>query len=92
MIDDYRKCKHCVDGMKNEIGETLAFCELWDEWKNITLGDCFGSCESQEEYAEGYEYLRNTELYNADSNCDHNIVPQLSGGVKCIKCGGWFCY
>lgn len=92
MIDDYRKCKHCMDGMKNEIGETLAFCELWDEWKNITLGDCFGNCESQEEYAEDYKYLRNTKLYNADPNCNHNIVPQLSGGVKCTKCGGWFCY
>ena len=92
MIDDYKKCKHCMDGMKNEIGETLAFCELWGEWKNITLGDCFGNCESQEEYGEDYKYLRNTKLYNADPNCNHNIVPQLSGGVKCTKCGGWFCY
>lgn len=88
-MDNYRKCKHCMDGMKNEIGETLAFCELWDEWRNVTLGDCFGNCESQE---EEYEYLRNTKLYNADPNCNHNIVPQLSGGVKCTKCGGWFCY
>ena len=32
------------------------------------------------------------ELYNADPNCEHNVVPQLSGGVKCTKCGGWFCY
>ena len=88
-MDNYRKCKHCMDVMKNEIGETLAFCELWDEWKNVTLGDCFGNCESQE---EEYEYLRNTKLYNADPNCNHNIVPQLSGGVKCTKCGGWFCY
>jgi hypothetical protein len=89
MFENYRECKHCMDGMKNEIGETLAFCELWDEWKNVTLGDCFGNCESQE---EEFEYLRNTKLYNADPNCNHNIVPQLSGGVKCTKCGGWFCY
>ena len=45
----YRECKHCMDGMKNEIGETLAFCELWGEWKNVTLGDCFSNCESQED-------------------------------------------
>ena len=32
------------------------------------------------------------ELYNADPNCEHNVVAQLSGGVKCTKCGGWFCY
>ena len=88
-MDNYRECKHCMDGMKNEIGETLAFCELWDEWKNVTLGDCFGNCESQE---EEYESLRNTKLYKADPNCNHNIVPQLNGGVKCTKCGGWFCY
>ena len=93
MFENYRECKHCMDGMKNEIGETLAYCELWGEWKNITLGDCFGNCESQEEeYAEDYKYLRNIKLYNADPNCNHNIVPQLSGGVKCTKCGGWFCY
>ena len=91
-MDNYRECKHCMDGMKNEIGETLAFCDLWGEWKNITLGDCFGNCESQEEeYVE--DYKDNLEyLYNADPNCNHNIVPQLSGGVKCTKCGGWFCY
>ena len=52
-MDSYRECKHCMDGMKNEIGETLAFCDLWGEWKNVTLGDCFSNCESQEE--EDYE-------------------------------------
>lgn len=57
-MDNYRKCKHCMDGMKNEIGETLAFCELWDEWKNVTLGDCFGNCESQEEYVDGMDIIK----------------------------------
>lgn len=31
-------------------------------------------------------------LYHADPNCHHDIRPQLAGGVKCVKCGGWFCY
>ena len=31
-------------------------------------------------------------LYNADPNCYHDVRPQLSGGVKCVKCGGWFAY
>jgi hypothetical protein len=31
-------------------------------------------------------------LYDADPNCKHEIEPQLSGGIKCKKCGGWFCY
>ena len=46
-------CKHCLAGMNNEIGEALAFCELWDEWKNITLGDCIGNCEEHEEVEDG---------------------------------------
>lgn len=48
-VTNYQECKHCMDGKKNEIGETLAFCEIWGEWKNVTLGDCFGNCESQKE-------------------------------------------
>ncbi len=30
-------------------------------------------------------------LYNADPDCDHEIV-ELDSGVKCVKCTGWFCY
>lgn len=30
------------------------------------------------------------KLYDADPNCNHEIVPQMSG-VKCTKCNGWFC-
>ena len=29
-------------------------------------------------------------LYDADPDCIHDIIPQWSG-VKCIKCGGWYC-
>jgi hypothetical protein len=32
------------------------------------------------------------ELYDADSECKHEVVAQWSGGVKCRKCSGWFCY
>lgn len=48
-MDIYKKCKHCMAVTKNEIGETLILCDIWDEWRNVTLGDCFGNCESQEE-------------------------------------------
>ena len=44
-MDNYRECKHCMDGMKNEIGETLVLCDIWAEWRNVTLGDCFGNCK-----------------------------------------------
>lgn len=30
-------------------------------------------------------------LYNADPDCDHEVVARDSG-VKCVKCPGWFCY
>ena len=41
-------CKHCLGVSQNEIGETIAFCEDWDLWRNVTLGDCFDNCEWQE--------------------------------------------
>jgi ATP-dependent exoDNAse (exonuclease V) alpha subunit len=31
-------------------------------------------------------------LLNADPNCVHNEVAAPGGGVKCTKCGGWFCF
>lgn len=31
-------------------------------------------------------------LYDADPECQHNIVDSSGGGVRCTKCGGWFCY
>lgn len=30
-------------------------------------------------------------LYRADTNCEHEIQSQISGGIKCVKCGGWYC-
>ena len=30
------------------------------------------------------------ELFNADPNCEHNVVCAPCGGVKCTKCSGWF--
>lgn len=29
-------------------------------------------------------------LYGADPNCVHEIEAQCSG-IKCVKCGGWYC-
>jgi hypothetical protein len=31
-------------------------------------------------------------LWDARPSCKHKIQAQLSGGVKCVNCGGWFCY
>jgi len=31
-------------------------------------------------------------LYDADENCEHDTKPVSGGGVKCMKCNGWFCF
>ena len=41
-------CMHCLGVSKNEIGETIVFCEERDLWCNVTFGDCFNNCETQE--------------------------------------------
>lgn len=32
---------------KNEIGEERCFCELTDNWENVTLAECLGNCGAQ---------------------------------------------
>lgn len=32
------------------------------------------------------------ELYDADPNCQHVLTNGSGGGVRCLKCKGWFCY
>lgn len=32
------------------------------------------------------------ELYDADPNCEHVLDPNCMSGIRCTKCGGWFCY
>jgi len=38
------------------------------------------------------EYLKDGALYSADPDCEHEMDMQNFSGVKCSKCGGWFCY
>jgi hypothetical protein len=38
------------------------------------------------------KYFPNLALWDADPNCKHEEVSQPGGGVKCIKCNGWFCF
>ena len=33
-----------------------------------------------------------TDLFEADPNCEHEIVDAIGGGVKCKHCNGWFCF
>lgn len=32
-----------------------------------------------------------TKLWGGNHDCDHEIYAQCSGGIKCIKCGAWYC-
>ena len=42
-------CKHSIGGLYiNPIGEECLFCEIYDNQRNITLGECLGNCESEE--------------------------------------------
>jgi len=32
------------------------------------------------------------ELYDGNPSCQHEFETNSFSGVKCKKCGGWFCY
>lgn len=36
-------------------------------------------------------YAERWPLYGGDPKCKHEVYGQVSGGVKCIKCGAWDC-
>lgn len=31
------------------------------------------------------------ELWDADADCEHEIVDASGGGIRCTKCHGWMC-
>ena len=91
------ECEHCVDCTENAIGEKIAFCEVWGDWKNITLGYCFGNCDMQ--YQEGK--VVNKPMTNGDriramtdeeyveylySNkfYDYCTSPECLNGIGCV--------
>lgn len=73
-------CKHCLGVKKNEIGEQPALCEYSGEWKNVTLGSCFGNCESQE-YTP--DYIAANLIQLSDTAYDWNINGKVLG-MECI--------
>lgn len=45
-------CKHAIGEIYiNSIGEACLQCEIWGCQRNITLGDCIGNCDCEEEAA-----------------------------------------
>jgi hypothetical protein len=56
-------CEHCLNCSENAIGESIAYCEVWDNWRNVTQGFCFGNCDMQ--YRDG-EKVINKPMTNGD--------------------------
>lgn len=46
----------------------------------------------QKSRAAGEREEREQELWDADANCAHVVKSAPGGGIRCIKCRGWFCY
>ena len=72
-----------TDHRKDGKGFEFASCGIGtkdyseDEMKLAQCLDSFS--ESEQEF-----------LYDADPNCVHEIIEKWSG-IKCKKCGGWYC-
>lgn len=47
------RCVHAESAKENEIGEELVWCERTGRWMNVSLGDCYGQCESQAMEVDG---------------------------------------
>ena len=48
--------------------------------------------KAKEDNREPKQLKNDGELWGADPACDHHVICAPGGGVKCTKCGGWFCY
>lgn len=68
--------------MENATKKTFPFKNCRSCARSYGVSERCNICNGESEYEE---------LYNADPNCVHNVVP-VSSGVKCTKCDGWFCY
>lgn len=61
-------------------------------WRHlIQTGEDIGISDDAEELSTP-ELYADQELWDADPSCQHDIQAQPSGGIKCTKCRGWFCY
>jgi len=55
-------------------------------------GKCLEVAKSEKRQIVYIEYGGRTPLYDALPSCDHKIVDGDNwSGIKCAKCGGWYC-
>lgn len=65
--------------------------DVVDFMYNAAIEKFDGIIEKEEEIKVEIEMFRDHKLYDADPNCEHEIICADSGGLKCRKCTGWFC-
>ena len=72
----YNPWKHALDRIIKEVGQIKKM--LNEKRQTVTVTNKYGR-----EIAT---------LYNALPSCDHEIVDGDNwSGIKCKKCGGWYC-
>lgn len=52
---------------------------------------CYWTVSGEECGHTGSSLSFHRELYGADESCRHRVESAQGGGVKCVKCLGWFC-
>lgn len=48
-----------------------------------------GEGETVMEFPDGLEVVK---LYDARSDCQHQSDESNLSGIRCVHCGGWFCF
>lgn len=69
-------------------------CQKWEADEYVSYIDAAKVANelTHEPAIKRKNQLADVELYDADPNCDHEEDLTCYNGVKCKKCGGWFCY
>ena len=79
-----------MDGYETPEEEEEA-CKVWIEEQLDSSGTSVKIiCKWVEDEEVNKDYQG--ELFDADPNCKHELILRYGGGVKCRKCGGWYCY
>jgi hypothetical protein len=58
--------------------------DILDNMIDKELLKYFPSCKIAETHYTG-------ELWDADPQCKHVLDEECHSGIRCIKCGGWYC-
>ena len=92
-------CIHCKNGGcdRDEIiigdgcDDDYAHCLIYDEVVELPHPKVLekGDLKTFEGNQPSMDY--DSELWDADPDCKHEVISAPGGGVKCTKCKGWYC-